>query len=56
VLRREPVHDGQRRVVVRLGETELTFMADPNCPAEGVCGVDIDPAAIQVWPLVPKAI
>jgi molybdate transport system permease protein len=56
VLRREPIHDGQRRVAVRLGETDLAFMADPNCPAEGACGVDIDPEAIQVWPLVPTAI
>jgi molybdate transport system permease protein len=50
LLRREPVHDGQRRVQVRLGENVLTFMADPNCPAEGACRVDIDPEAIQVWP------
>jgi ABC-type Fe3+/spermidine/putrescine transport system ATPase subunit len=56
VLRRQPIHDGQRRVAVRLGETDLVFMADPNCPAEGACGVDIDPEAIQVWPLFPTAI
>jgi molybdate transport system permease protein len=56
MLRREPIHDGQRRVAVRLGETDLVFMADPNCPTEGACGVDIDPEAIQVWPLIPTAI
>ena len=50
VLRRSAVLDGQRRVVVRLGEAVLALLADPDCPPEGACRAHIDPLALQVWP------
>ncbi len=49
VLRRGPVRDGQREVVLRLGRSVLTLQADPSCPAEGGCAVGVDPEALQVW-------
>jgi molybdate transport system permease protein len=51
VLRRGVIHDGQRRVLVRLGNVDLDILAEAGCPAEGPCGVHIDPEAIQVWPV-----
>lgn len=50
ILARGPVTDGQRRVRLRLGAGVLESLADPSCPPEGECRVEIDPEAIQVWP------
>ena len=50
ILRREGVHDGQRRVGVRLGSAELEIVAEPACPPEGPCRASIDPESLQVWP------
>ena len=50
VLRRGGVQDGQRRVLLQLGDAVLAILADPDCPAEGPCRAHIDPHALQVWP------
>ena len=52
VLERGDVQDGQRRVLVQLGDVLLAILADPDCPSEGPCRAHIDPAALQVWPLL----
>jgi molybdate transport system permease protein len=51
LLGRGPVRDGQRQLELRLGEAVLSIAGDPGCPPPGPCRVDIDPAALQVWPL-----
>ncbi len=51
VLRCSDVQDGQRRVLVQLGDAVLAILADPSCPPEGPCRAHIDPAALQVFPL-----
>jgi molybdate transport system permease protein len=50
IRERGPLRDGQRRLVVRLGDTELSLLADPSCPDVGPCRLSIDPQALQVWP------
>jgi molybdate transport system permease protein len=50
IIERGPVHDGQRRILVRLGGAELSLLADPSCPEVGPCRLSIDPQALQVWP------
>ncbi len=50
IVARAAVHDGQRQVVVRLGDQTLDVVADPGCPDEGPCMIAIDPWAVQVWP------
>jgi molybdate transport system permease protein len=49
ILERGPVHDGQRRLLVRLGAADLSLLADPSCPEVGACRLSIDPLALQVW-------
>ncbi len=49
IVARAAVHDGQRQVVVRLGDQTLDVVADPGCPDEGPCMIAIDPWAVQVW-------
>ena len=51
ILRRGPLRDGQREVVVRLGRSVLTLPALPSCPPEGECHAELDPEALQIWPL-----
>ncbi len=51
VLRCSDVQDGQRRVLVQLGDAVLETLADPSRPPEGPCRAHIDPAALQVFPL-----
>ncbi|MHB8285055.1 MAG: ABC transporter ATP-binding protein/permease [Caulobacteraceae bacterium] len=51
LLSQAPVRDGQRRVTLKLGDVELSLLTDPSCPALGRCRVDIDPQALQVWPV-----
>ncbi len=50
LLSRGAVSAGQRRVALRLGESVLDMLADPDCPPAGPCAVRIDPASVQVWP------
>ena len=50
VLKRGPVQDGQRRVLVQLGDAVLAILADPDCPPDGPCRAHVDPLALQVWP------
>ena len=45
------VRDGQRRVTLKVGDAELSLLTDPTCPQPGPCRVDIDPQALQVWPI-----
>ncbi len=52
VIKAGPVRGGQRRLLVRLGSTELPVEADPGFSAQTRnVQLSIDPAALQVWPL-----
>jgi molybdate transport system permease protein len=44
-----PVEAGEQAVTLRLGACIFAFRTGPGVPAAGACGLDLDPAAIQVW-------
>lgn len=51
ILWRGAVRDGQRPMLLRLGDVELEILADPSCEANGACRVSVDPCCLQVWPV-----
>jgi ABC-type Fe3+/spermidine/putrescine transport system ATPase subunit/ABC-type sulfate transport system permease component len=46
------VRDGQRSIIIQLGDAVFDIMADPGFrPANDICRVAIDPEALQIWTL-----
>ena len=49
----DAVRGGRRRLTLRIGDALLHATVNPGCAARpGPCRVAIDPAAMQVWPLL----